>query len=74
MQQEILDKFHLELTKLDAFKDILESVKESADQKDGHEKHMFYSTDEYTNFQKQNLNTELKYVADKNIKRILPYQ
>ena len=52
MQQEILDKFHLELTKLDAFKDILESVKESADQKDGHDKHMFYSTDEYTNFQK----------------------
>lgn len=34
---------------------------------------MFYSTDEYTNFQKQNLNSELKYVADKNIKRILPY-
>ncbi len=74
MQQDILDKFHLELAKLDAFKDILESVKEAADQKVGHEKHMFYSTDEYTNFQKQNLNSELKYVADKNFKRILPYQ
>ena len=51
MQQEILDKFHLEVTKLDALKDILESAKEAAaDLKDGHEKHMFYSTDEYTNF------------------------
>jgi hypothetical protein len=57
VQKEILEKFHLELTKLDAFKDILESAKEAgADMKDGHEKHMFYSTDEYTNFQKQNLN------------------
>ena len=67
------DKFYEEISSWDLHTDIVPVAKTLKNQ-ESHIKHTFYSPDEYSHFQKQQVFNDLKQISAKNLNRLIPFK